>query len=93
MYETVVDFLKMVDDEERKANPVTDRAGYFLKKAELRDKDGFRVYRIGQAFMNALRGSEYYDKLTGSRYDVFYKDKASQVIEAIDFLCRKGVWE
>jgi hypothetical protein len=44
--------------------------------------------RFGQAFMNALRGSPYYDLLSGTPYDCFYAAD-DMVYEAIDWLTRK----
>lgn len=49
--------------------------------------------RIGQAFMNVLRGTEYYEKLSGSPVDPFYGRSAGDVLRAIEFLTTKQIWE
>lgn len=45
--------------------------------------------RVGQAFMNALRGTSYYEQLTGTRLDPFYSENFQDVHKAIDFLTTK----
>lgn len=45
-------------------------------------------FRIGQAFMNALRGTPYYERLKGTSFDPFYRDEIYFVTEAIEFLFR-----
>lgn len=90
MYEQIQAFLTMVDEEN--PNHYSHRR-VFLEMVEMRDRDGFRIYRLGQAFLNSLRGTEYYKKLSQSPYDCFYSNEKHKVEEAIDFLCRKGPWE
>lgn len=46
-------------------------------------------FRLGQAFVNALRGTKYYDQLSGSLYDPFYKDDQEALSKALDFLTTK----
>lgn len=44
---------------------------------------------FGQAFMNALRGTPYYDELSGSLHDTFYTNDVYKIESAIDFLTSK----
>ena len=46
-------------------------------------------FRRGQAFMNALRGTPYYDALVGTRKDPFFMDNLGAVYDAIDWLTTK----
>lgn len=89
MHEYIQMFLSMVDDEERPNNPVVNRRKWFLDKVDLTDERGQKLYRLGQVFMNALRGSKYYDQLSGSQYDTFYKHGTKTVHDAIDWLTTK----
>lgn len=93
MYEQIQYFLTMVDEEECRPIGSPTRRVEFLKAMDRRSLNGERTYRVGQAFVNALRGTEYYKKLTQSPYDCFFTDREYLVHNAIDFLCRKGPWE
>lgn len=46
--------------------------------------------RFGQAFMNALRDTPYYDQLTGTDMDPYYKTTYNSVFDAIEYLFRKN---
>lgn len=51
--------------------------------------DRIPTERVGQAFMNVLRGTPYYDLLTGTIHDPFHHDSIKKVHAAIDFLTTK----
>lgn len=50
--------------------------------------DNAAKQRLGQAFMNSIRETPYYDQLTGSLYDPFYKDETVDIMNAIEFIFR-----
>lgn len=80
---STIDFLKLVEEECPLAeDSLWDRRiDYFRDQIE---KLGWA--RQGQAFMNALRGTPYYDQLTGSMYDPFYNMRPNAIEKAINFV-------
>lgn len=76
----VLEFLQLVQ-EEYPTEP--DRRIIYKKHCD----EGLR---FGQAFMNSLRETPYYEQLTGSLVDPFYKNNYSSIMDAIEFLFKKN---
>lgn len=74
----VLEFLALVEEE----YPGCPRCHYYKDQCD-------NGLRLGQAFMNALRGTPYYDQLTDSRFDPFYSHSPRAIERAMDFLSTK----
>lgn len=81
-YITPIEFLKLVQEE----YPGAVRTHTYCDQINSK-------LRVGQAFMNALRGTPYYDELRGSMYDPFYSSHEVDVHRAIDYLFSRSSYE
>lgn len=74
----ITDFLRLVEQEHGGM-----RVHRFQDDVESGDQ------RTGQAFMNALRNTPYFDQLHASDLNPFYLHYESATIRAVDFLTTK----
>ena len=85
-HNSIIEFLEMVEaeipHEETSGISNFSRRAYYTTQVKLGT-------RPGQAFMNALRGTPYYDQLVGGIHDPFYDFGFAWVQQALDFLTTK----
>ena len=61
-----------------------ETAAFWVAYNEMRDSE----QRVGQAMMNALRyvAPELYSEITGSKYDIFYRDTSQDIYRFREYL-------